>query len=183
MSLLVGNKAPVFKGKAVVGGDSANLNPDNAFKQISLEDYKGKWVVFFFYPLDFTFVCPTEIASMGDHYAEFQKLNAEVIGCSTDSHHSHLAWRIHEKDLKTLPYPLLADFTGEVSRSYEVYKGDTGYALRGLYIIDPDGVMQYSVIHPENVGRNAEEVLRVLAALQTGEKTACGWKPGDKTLG
>lgn len=182
MGLLVGDKAPIFKGTAVVGGPSANLNPDNCFKQISLEDYKGKWVVFFFYPLDFTFVCPTEIASLGEHYEEFKKLNTEVVGCSTDSHFSHLAWRTHERELQDLPFPLLADFTGENARAYEVYKEATGYALRGLYIIDPDGELKYSVIHPESVGRSAEEVLRVLQALQTGKLTPCGWKPGDKTL-
>jgi len=183
MGLLVGDKAPNFSGTAVVGGPAANLTPANAFTNINLENYKGKWVVFFFYPLDFTFVCPTEIAGIGEHYAEFQKLNTEVVGCSTDSHFSHLAWRTHERDLHDLPFPLLADFTGENAKAYEVYKESTGYALRGLYIIDPDGVLQYSVIHPEDVGRSSEEILRVLQALQTGEKTPCGWKPGDKTLG
>lgn len=182
MALLVGEKAPIFKGEAVVGGQSSGLNPDNAFKEISLEDYKGKWVVFFFYPLDFTFVCPTEIAEMGKHYDEFKNLNAEVVGCSTDSAHSHLAWRTHEKMLQDLPYPLLADFTGENARNYEVYKEATGYALRGLYIIDPEGNLQYSVVHPEAVGRSAEETLRVLQALQTGKLTPCGWNPGEDTL-
>lgn len=182
MSLLVGNKAPIFKGEAVVGGPSSSLTPDNAFKNISLEDYKGKWVVFFFYPLDFTFVCPTEIASFGHNIDKFKELNTEVVGCSTDSKFSHLAWRTHESDLKDLPFPLLADFTGENARNYEVYKEATGYALRGLYIIDPEGVIQYSVIHPEAVGRSAEETIRVLQALQTGKLTACGWKPGDNTL-
>jgi len=182
MSLLVGKPAPIFSGKAVVGGNSASLNPDNAFKEISLTDYKGKWVVFFFYPLDFTFVCPTEIASFGDVYEQFKALNCEIVGCSTDSHQSHLAWRTHENDLKNLPYPLLADFTGANAKAYEVYKEETGYALRGLYIINPDGVMMYSVIHPEAVGRSTDEVLRVLQGLQTGKLVACGWKPGDKTL-
>lgn len=182
MSLLVGKQAPDFKGESVVGGPASGLTPDTAFKQISLDDYKGKWVVFYFYPLDFTFVCPTEIASFGHKMEEFKKLNAEVVGCSTDSHFSHLAWRTSEKDLQDLPYPLLADFNGENAKRYEVYKEETGYALRGLYIIDPDGVLQYSVIHPENVGRNADEVLRVLQALQSGGLTPCDWKPGDKTL-
>ncbi len=182
MGLLVGEKAPNFKGTAVIGGASSGLNPGNSFKQISLEDYKGKWVVFFFYPLDFTFVCPTEIAGLGKNYDEFKKLNTEVIGCSTDSHFSHLAWRTHEKDLQDLPFPLLADFTGANAKAYEVYKESTGYALRGLYIINPEGELKYSVIHPEAVGRSSEEVLRVLQALQTGKQTPCGWKPGDNTL-
>lgn len=182
MSLLVGKQAPIFKGTAVCGGDASGLNPDNAFVNISLEDYKGKWVVFFFYPMDFTFVCPTEIASFGDHYESFKNLNCEVVTCSTDSKFSHLAWRTHERELNKLPYPMLADFTGANAKAYEVYKEETGYALRGLYIINPEGEMVYSVIHPESVGRNAEEILRVLQALQTGKNTACGWKPGDKTL-
>lgn len=182
MGIFVGEKAPIFKGKAVVGGPSSGLTPDNAFTEISLEDYKGKWVIFFFYPLDFTFVCPTEIASIGEHYEEFKKLNADVVGCSTDSHFSHLAWRTHEQDLQDLPFPLLADFTGANAKAYEVYKESTGYALRGLYIINPEGVLKYSVIQPEEAGRNVEEILRVLQAIQTGKNTPCGWKPGQKTL-
>lgn len=182
MSLLVGHEAPKFKGMAVVGGDATVLSPDNAFKPISSEDYKGKWVVLFFYPLDFTFVCPTEIESFGKHYEEFKKLNAEVIACSTDSHFSHLAWRSSHPGLKNLPYPMLADFTRETARSFEVLKEETGYALRGLYIIDPNGVLQYSVIHPEAVGRNTKEVLRVLEALQSGKLTPCEWTPGENTL-
>lgn len=182
MSLLVGSKAPVFQGTAVVGGNADQLNPSNAFTQISLEDYKGKWVVFFFYPLDFTFVCPTEISDLGKHYEEFQKLNCEVVACSTDSHFSHLAWRSHENSLKSLPFPMLADFTGDNASKYQVLKEETGYALRGLYIIDPEGVLQYSVIHPEAVGRNSAEVLRVLQALQSGKLTPCGWEPGQNTL-
>ncbi len=151
MALLVGNKAPYFKGLAVVGGDASTLNPDNAFKEISIDDYKGKWFVLFFYPLDFTFVCPTEIEEFGKNYEEFKKLNCEVIACSTDSHFSHLAWRQNHNGLKNLPYPMLADFTREISRSYEVLKEETGYALRGLFIINPEGEIQYSVIHPEAV--------------------------------
>ncbi len=183
MSLLVGQEAPIFNGPAVIGGDATALSTENAFKEISLEDYKGKWVVFFFYPLDFTFVCPTEIEEMGKHYDDFKNLDAEVIGCSTDSKFSHLAWRSSHPGLRTLPYPLLADFTGENARKYDVLKEETGYALRGLYIINPEGKLMYSVIHPEDVGRNSKEVLRVLSALQTGEKTPCNWEAGQSTLG
>jgi len=183
MGLLVGQKAPAFKGKAVVGGDASSLTPDNAFKNISNDDYKGKWVVLFFYPLDFTFVCPTEIEEFGKNYEQFRNLGCEVIACSTDSHHSHLAWRKSHAGLRQLPFPMLADFTRETARNYEILKEETGYALRGLYIIDPDGVLQYSVIHPEDVGRNSLEVLRVIQALQTGEKTPCNWSPGESTLG
>ena len=182
MSLLVGNKAPFFKGKAVVGGDATVLGPDNAFVDISSDDYKGKWLVLFFYPLDFTFVCPTEIEEFGKNYSEFQKLNCEVIACSTDSHHSHLAWRLSHPGLRNLPYPMLADFTRETARAFEILKESTGYALRGLYIINPEGELVYSVIHPEDVGRNSKEILRVISALQTGVKTPCNWEPGQATL-
>lgn len=182
MALLVGQQAPDFNGVAVTGGNADMLSPENAFKQISKDDYKGKWVVLFFYPLDFTFVCPTEIESFGKHYEEFQKLNAEVIAVSTDSQFSHLAWRQQQPGLKNLPYPMLSDFTREISRNYEILKEETGYALRGLYIINPDGELVYSVIHPEAVGRNTGEVLRVIQALQSGKLTPCGWEAGDDTL-
>ena len=182
MGLLVEEKAPDFRGKAIIGVNSANMTTDNATKVISLSDYRGKWVVLFFYPLDFTFVCPTEIENFGKDYEEFKKLNCEVVACSTDSHHSHLAWRIYEPKLRNLPYPMLADFTRKIARDYEILKEDTGFALRGLYIIDPDGILQYSVIHPEDVGRNTHEVLRVIQALQTGVKTPCNWEPGMPTL-
>ena len=182
MGLLVGQKAPYFKGVAVIGGDANTLTTDNSFKEISLDDYKGKWLVLLFYPLDFTFVCPTEIEEFGHHYEEFKALNCEVIACSTDSKFSHLNWRKHHSTLNNLPYPMLADPTFATSRAFEILKEETGYALRGLYIIDPKGVLQYTVIHPEDVGRNSAEVLRVVQALQTGEKTACNWQPGQATL-
>ena len=182
MALLVGQKAPDFKGTALIGGDASNFSPDNAFKDISIEDYKGKWICLFFYPLDFTFVCPTEIEEFGKNYDEFKKLNCEVIACSTDSHFSHLAWRTSHPGLRNLPYPMLADFTRLIAKNYEILKEETGYALRGLYLIDPNGVLQYTVIHPEAVGRNSHEVLRVLQALQSGKLTPCNWEAGEKTI-
>ncbi|MCX6155911.1 MAG: peroxiredoxin [Candidatus Kapabacteria bacterium] len=182
MALLVGNKAPVFQGIAVIGGDATSFSPDNAFKNISLADYNGKWVVFFFYPLDFTFVCPTEIEEFGKNYEAFKNLNCEVVACSTDSHFSHLAWRSSHPGLRNLPFPMLADFKGDNAKSYDIYKEETGYALRGLYIIDPEGELKYSVVHPEAVGRNSAEVLRVLSALQTGKLTPCNWEAGQNTL-
>ncbi len=182
MSLLVGKTAPSFAGTALVGGNADLLTPDNAFTQIKNEDYNGKWVVLFFYPLDFTFVCPTEIQEFGKHYEDFKSMNCEVIAASTDSHFSHLAWRSSHPGLKNLPYPMLADFTRTVAKNYEVLKEETGYALRGLYIINPDGELVYSVIHPEAVGRNAKEIIRVLSALQTGKLTPCDWVAGDDTL-
>lgn len=182
MSLLIGKPAPEFKGKAVVGGNADLLHSENAFKEIKLSDYSGKWVVLFFYPLDFTFVCPTEIEDFGKAYPNFKELNCEVIACSTDSHHSHLAWRSSHPGLKNLPFPMLADFTRETSRNYEILKEESGYALRGTYIINPEGVLCYSVIHNEDVGRNTEETLRVLVALQSGKLTPCNWNSGDATL-
>ncbi len=182
MSLLVGKPAPEFNGTALIGGDATLLNSDNAFKEIGLNDYQGQWVVLFFYPLDFTFVCPTEIEDFGRAYPSFKELNCEVIACSTDSKHSHLAWRSSHPGLKKLPFAMLADFTRSISRNYEVLKEEEGYALRGTYIINPDGELVYSVIHNEDVGRNTEEILRVLAALQTGKLTPCNWHAGENTL-
>lgn len=179
---MVGQPAPYFKGTSVIGGNADVLHDKNAFKDISLDDYKGKWLVLFFYPLDFTFVCPTEIEEFGKNYEHFRALNCEVLACSTDSKYSHLAWRNSHPGLKNLPYPMLADFTRATAKSYNILKEETGYALRGLYIIDPNGVLQYSVVHPEDVGRNSQEILRVLQALQTGEKTPCNWQAGEKTL-
>lgn len=182
MSLLVGRIAPSFSSKVLVGGDATILSPDNAFADIKNEDYLGKWVCLFFYPLDFTFVCPTEIEDFGKHYEEFKALNCEVIAASTDSHFSHLAWRSSHPGLRKLPFPMIADFTGNVAHNYEVLKEETGYALRGLYLINPEGVLVYSVIHPEAVGRSSKEVLRVLSALQTGKLTPCNWEAGEETL-
>jgi alkyl hydroperoxide reductase subunit AhpC len=182
MSLLVGKQSPSFAGKAVRGGDATIMSPDDAFIQIANEDYNDKWVVLFFYPLDFTFVCPTEIEDFGKHYEDFQKLNCEVIAASTDSHFSHLAWRTSHPGLRKLPFPMLSDFTGQVARNFEIYKEETGYALRGLYIINPLGDIVYSVIHPEAVGRNTTEILRVLQALQTGKLTPCNWEAGENTI-
>jgi alkyl hydroperoxide reductase subunit AhpC len=182
MSLMVGNPAPNFNEKALVGGDATLMTKDNAFKLISLSDYRGKWLVLFFYPLDFTFVCPTEIEEFGKSYEEFKKLNCEVVACSTDSHHSHFAWRNQLPTLHKLPFPMIADFTRTIAKNYEILKESTGYALRGLYIIDPDGILQYVVIHPEDVGRNTAEILRVVSALQTGEKTPCNWVAGEATI-
>ncbi len=182
MSLLIGKPAPNFKGTAVVGGDAHLLHPENAFKEISLNDYKGQWLVLFFYPLDFTFVCPTEIEDFGRAYKKFKEMNCEVLSCSTDSHFSHLAWRSSHPGLRHLPYPMLADFTGNISRSFEILKEEEGYALRGTYIINPEGELVYSVIQPEAVGRNTEEIIRVLAAIQSGKLTPCNWHAGEDTL-
>lgn len=152
---------------------------------VSLEDYKGKWLIMFFYPLDFTFVCPTEILALSDNYDEFVALGADVLGVSTDSVFSHRAWiktPRNEGGIADLKFPLAADFTKEVAKSYGVLVEDKGYALRGLFIIDPEGVLQYMVIHNENIGRSVSETLRVLQALQSGGLCAANWKPGEKNI-
>lgn len=173
MSVQVGQKAPDFKLQALVNKE---------FKDVSLSDYRGRWVVFFFYPLDFTFVCPTEITDFAVHKEEFEKLNAVVLGCSTDSVYSHLAWS--ETDaLSKLNYPLLSDLNHSVSRDYGVLVEGEGIALRGCFIIDPDGVLRWQLVNDLGIGRSTKEVLRVLAALQTGELCPANWNPGDKTLG
>ena len=169
---MIGQPAPQFKAKAVVDGGDV--------KDISLSDYKGKWVVLFFYPLDFTFVCPTEITQFRDTLKEFKAEGAEVIGCSIDSVHSHKRWI--KDDLGQLGYPLLSDLTHRVSRDYGVLLEDEGIATRGTFIIDDKGIMQYMGIHNLNVGRDAKEILRVLSGLKTGERCAAGWRPGQKHI-
>jgi alkyl hydroperoxide reductase subunit AhpC len=149
---------------------------------VSLTDYRGKWVVLFFYPLDFTFVCPTEIRGFNVKLDAFNKLNAVVLGASVDSKYSHLAW-IKRGDLGELNFPLLSDFNKEVAERYGILDEKEGVALRGLFIIDPDGVLQYQLVHNLSEGRSIEETLRVLEALQTGELCPLGWHPGQKTLG
>jgi len=182
MSLLVGKKAPSFSGTALIGGDISNLGPENAFKNINNEEFLGKWVCLFFYPLDFSLVCPTELIEFGNDYEEFKKLNCELISVSTDSQYSHLAWRASHPNLKNLPYFMLSDLTKNISRNFEILKEETGYALRGLYLIDPDGIIKYSVIQTEAIGRSSKETLRILKALQSGKFIPCNWEEGKETL-
>lgn len=176
---LVQKVAPDFTTDAVVGGE---------FKQIKLSDYKGKWVVLYFYPLDFTFVCPTEITAFSDRIADFKKLNAEVLACSVDSKFSHLAWintPRNQGGLGKLENPLLADLNKKIAADYGVLL-DAGIALRGLFIINPEGKVAYEVVHDLGIGRNVEEVLRVLEAIQTVQKTGevcpANWSKGGKTM-
>ena len=169
---MIGQPAPQFVAPAVVSGGD--------FKDINLADYKGKWVVLFFYPLDFTFVCPTEITQFRDSLKDFKAAGAEVLGVSIDSVHSHRRWI--KDDLGELGYPLIGDVTKRMSRDYGVLLEDKGFATRGTFIIDPEGRIQYMGIHNLNVGRDAGEILRVLSALKSGELCAAGWKKGDKHL-
>ncbi|MEL6399014.1 MAG: peroxiredoxin [Cyanobacteria bacterium J06626_4] len=179
--LRVGQSAPDFIATAVV---------DQEFKTIKLSDYRGKYVVLFFYPLDFTFVCPTEIAAFSDRYPEFDDLNTEILGISVDSEFSHLAWIQTERTqggVGDLNYPLVSDLKKEISAAYNVLDPDAGVALRGLFIIDKEGVIQHATVNNLSFGRNVEETLRVLQAIrhvQTHPDEVCpaGWKPGEKTM-
>ncbi len=173
MERLVGNPAPAFN-MATANGEGTD------FGRISLDDYKGKWLVLFFYPLDFTFVCPTEITGYSKRYDDFKKLGAEIVGASVDSEHSHKAWI--NGDLGKLNFPLASDMTKQVSKDFGILIEESGIALRGLFIIDPEGIVRYSVVHDLNVGRSVDETLRVLQALQTGGLCPIDWEDGDDTL-
>ncbi|KAI4364045.1 hypothetical protein MLD38_020188 [Melastoma candidum] len=179
---LVGNVAPDFEAEAVF---------DQEFIKVKLSDYIGKkYVILFFYPLDFTFVCPTEITAFSDRYAEFEKLNTEILGVSIDSVFSHLAWVQTDRKsggLGDLNYPLISDVTKSISKAYNVLIPDQGIALRGLFIIDKEGVIQHSTINNLAIGRSVDETLRTLQALQyvqdnPDEVCPAGWKPGDKSM-
>lgn len=178
MNRQVGTPAPNFKMDAVQGDG-------NEFISVNLTDYKSKWLVLFFYPLDFTFVCPTEISGISKRLEDFKKLKAEVLGVSIDSKFSHKAWinsKIEDGGLGKINYPLASDITKEVSSSFGVLIEEAGIALRGLFIIDPDGIIRYSVVHDLNVGRSVDETLRVLQALQSGGLCPIDWEPGDEHL-
>jgi peroxiredoxin (alkyl hydroperoxide reductase subunit C) len=173
-------------GKAAPDFDMASTkNLDKLNENVKLADYRGQWLVLLFYPLDFTFVCPTELITFSDRHEDFEAIGASVIGVSTDSVYSHRAWIKTSRDkggVEGLKYPLGSDVTKSVSRDYGVLIDDKGIALRGLFVIDPEGVLRYKVVHDLNVGRSAEETLRVIQALQTGGLCQAEWKPGQKTL-
>lgn len=164
-------KAPEFKTDGYFEGKISSF---------SLKDWQGKWTVLFFYPLDFTFVCPTELQQFSERHEAFKRLNAQVASVSVDSAYSHQAWS--KADLKEQRYPMLSDLNHAISTAYGAYLEDKGVALRSTFIIDPQGVVQWMEHNPLNVGRSADEILRVVAALQTGELCQAGWKPGDTTL-
>jgi peroxiredoxin 2/4 len=179
--LRVGQPAPDFTATAVY---------DQEFKSIKLSDYRGKYVVLFFYPLDFTFVCPTEITAFSDRHADFKAINTEILGVSVDSEFSHLAWT--QTDRKSggvgdLAYPLVADIKKEISAAYNVLDPEAGVALRGLFIIDKDGVIQHATINNLAFGRSVDETLRTLQAIQhvqshPDEVCPANWQPGDATM-
>jgi len=179
MARLVGNEAPFFKASALVNGQE---------KSISLDDYKNKWKILFFYPLDFTFVCPTEITAFSDAAPKFKDLNCELIACSVDSYFSHLAWTQQPRNkggLGEVNFPIIADIDKKIARDYEVLVDDS-IALRGLFLIDGNNVIQHSTINNLSVGRNVEETPRLLQGYQytekNGEVCPAGWTPGDDSM-
>jgi len=180
MCEFVTKEAPNFKATAVMA--------DNSFKEISLSDYRGKYVLLFFYPLDYTFVCPSEILAFDRAVDEFQKRNCEVIGVSVDSHFTHLAWKetpVEKGGIGSVRFPLVADLSKSISRDYGVLL-ESGIALRGLFLIDKDGIIRHMLVNDLPLGRNVDEALRVLDALQFvekhGEVCPANWKPGEEAM-
>jgi len=173
MDRIVGKEAPDFKMNTCKGDGSD-------FGEVGLADYKGKWLVMFFYPLDFTVVCPTEITGYSKRIEDFAKEDAEILAISVDSVHSHKAWI--NSSLGKVNFPIASDITKQVSSDYGVLIEEEGVALRGLFIIDPEGIVRYSVIHDNNIGRSVDETLRVLRALKTGGLCAVDWDEGEELL-
>ena len=165
----------------------AEVYHNDEIKKIKLSDYNGKWLVLFFYPADFTFVCPTELEEMADNYEAFQKENAEVVSVSTDTVFAHKAWHDTSNAIKKITFPMLADPTGRISRQFGTYIEDDGMSLRGTFIIDPDGVLKVYELHDNNIGRSAKETLRKLRAAKfvrenPGKVCPASWEPGKDTL-
>ena len=181
MTIRVGQQAPDFTATAVF---------DQEFQEVKLSQYRGRYVVLFFYPLDFTFVCPTEITAFSDRHGEFSSKNTEVLGVSVDSEYSHLAWLQTDRGaggLGDISYPLVSDLNKTIARDYNVLDEAAGVAVRGLFIIDPDGVITHATVNNLPVGRNVDETLRVLQAFQhirshPDEVCPAGWTPGDPTM-
>jgi peroxiredoxin (alkyl hydroperoxide reductase subunit C) len=175
--LTIGDTFPEYKLQAVT-----SLDKGKEFEVITHESHPGKWRVVFFWPMDFTFICPTEIAEFGKRESDFADRDAQVLGASTDSHFVHLAWRHDHKDLRNLPFPMLADTKRELSNALGILHQEEGVPLRATFIVDPDGVIRWASVNDLSVGRNPQEVLRVLDALQTDELCPCNWKQGEETL-
>jgi alkyl hydroperoxide reductase subunit AhpC len=176
--LTVGDRFPQFELQAVV-----SLEKGNEFETVTDETHRGKWQVVFFWPMDFTFICPTEIAEFGRRNGDFADRDAVVLGASTDTHFVHLAWRNSHPDLEELPYPMLADTKRELSEALGILHKQEGVALRATFVVDPEGVIRWVTVNDLSVGRNVDEVIRVLDALQTDELCPCNWKKGEETLG
>ena len=175
--LSVGKQFPKFNLKATVSNDIST-----AFTEVSNESYKDKWLVVFFWPKDFTFVCPTEIAEFGKLTKDFADRDAQVLGASTDSEFVHLAWRQHKEELNALPFPMLADIKRELSNSLGIIDEEEGVAQRATFLVDPQGIIRFVMVTDLSVGRNVKEVLRVLDALQTDELCPCNWQKGEDVI-
>ena len=178
MSSIINSKLPEFKVQAY---------QNDKFRTVTQKDLMGKWSIFFFYPADFTFVCPTELGDMADKYAEFQKMGVEVYSVSTDTHFSHKAWHDASDTIKKIKYPMLADPTGMLSRAFGVHIDEEGLAYRGTFVVDPEGRIKIAEIHDNGIGRNADELLRKVQAAQfvashPNEVCPAKWKPGAQTL-
>ena len=176
--LTVGDRFPDFGLKATVGID----NLETAFTEIDNSTYSGRWLCVFFYPKDFTFVCPTEIKGFGDLDKQFKDRDCQILAASTDSEHVHLAWRRDHKDLRDLPFPMLADIRKDLATALGILDDEEGVARRAAFLVDPQGVIRFVYVTEGSVGRNPHEVLRVLDALQTDELCPCNWTPGEETL-
>jgi peroxiredoxin 2/4 len=170
-TLKIGQLAPNFRLKGTLGAE---------IKKYDLVDYKGKWVVLFFYPADFSFICPTEVMGFNSYLQDFSDKNVQVLGCSVDSPFVHSAW---VKDLGGVDFPLLSDMHHTASMDYSVYDEDEAQSMRGTFVIDPEGTLKWYQISDNSVGRSVKEILRVVDALQTGENCPMDWKKGEKTLG
>ena len=175
--LTIGDKFPSFQVKAVVSSQ-----PGKQFTDLTDRSFEGNWKIYFFWPKDFTFVCPTEIAGFAKLDGDFRDRDAQLLGVSTDSEYVHLAWRSTHPDLKDLPFPMLADLKREISTAAGVLDRNEGVALRATFVVDPDGVIRFVSVNDLSVGRNPQEVLRVLDALQTDELCPCNWQKGQETL-
>jgi peroxiredoxin (alkyl hydroperoxide reductase subunit C) len=178
METIINSQLPEFNLQAYHNGD---------FKTVSSNDVKGKWAIFFFYPADFTFVCPTELEDMANHYAKLQELDVEVYSVSTDSHFVHKAWHNASETIRKIKYYMLADHTGSLSRAFGVFIEETGMAYRGTFLVNPDGQIKIAEIHDNGIGRNADELLRKVEAAQfvakhPDEVCPAKWKKGDVTL-
>ncbi len=175
--LTVGDKFPEFRLQAAV-----SLEKGKEFQEITDRSYPGQWKVVFLWPMDFTFICPTEIAEFGRRHQDFLDRDTQVLGASTDTHYVHLAWRKEHPDLRAVPYPMLADTKRELATALGVLHKQDGVALRATFVVDPEGVVRHVSVNDLSVGRNVDEVLRVLDALQTDELCPCNWKKGEPTL-
>jgi peroxiredoxin (alkyl hydroperoxide reductase subunit C) len=178
MQTLINTRIPDFKVQAFV---------NNQFKTVTQDDLRGKWSVFFFYPADFTFVCPTELGDMADKYEAFKKMGVEIYSVSTDTHFTHKAWHDTSETIKKITYPMLADPTGHLSRAFGVHIEEAGLAYRGTFVVNPEGQIKIAEIHDNGIGRNADELLRKVQAAQfvaqhPNEVCPAKWRPGDKTL-